>query len=238
MSRRFVNLLTLGATLLFIFVQPCLPRAAAVRVVPGSTRSGTFEVRKGTGRARVESREIEVEIDLPRQQPVRWYVSMLYDPKTKLFWWNSDSVAAASARRNQGVPALLPRESTVCLTDAKFVLFWNGWVSGDSIFVRESSDHFSSIESGQDHVLQVLGSRRGDIEAGKFIHQYKEVKFPGLNKDFLYKKYVANAVGPSLKDVTQVDDKWHIVEEGPNGGNALIVLDNNYQVLSVKIEPT
>jgi len=196
-----------------------------------------FEVRKGRDKVRVQSREIQVEIHLPKEQTVTWYVSMLYDAKTKLFWWNSDSVAVASARRNLGISALLPRDSKVCLTDSKFVLFWNGWIAGDSIFIRESSEHYSSFDEGQAHVLEVLETRRGEIEAGKFLHQYKEVKFSGLSKDFLYKKDVANAIGPELRDVTQIGDEWHIVEDGPNGGSATIALNDKYEVQSVKIEP-
>jgi hypothetical protein len=211
---------------------------APVRIVPESVRSGKFEVRKGAHKIHPESREAEVEIKLSKEKTVTWYVSMLYDPQTRLFWWNSDSLAAASARRNLGIPALLPRDGVICLTDSKFVMFWNGWVGGGSIFIRESSEQYSSMDEGQSHVLQVLEARRPDIEAGKLLYHYKEVKFPGLNKDFLYKKYVANAIGPTLKDVAQVGDEWHVVEDGPNGGSALIVLSNKYEVLKTTILPS
>ena len=236
MTRQSGYLSALLLPFLLTSAKPSFPPEASVRVVPGSAKSGNFEVTKGTDKVRVESREIEVEIRLTKET-VTWYVSMLYDAKTKLLWWNSDSIAAASARRNLGVPALLPRGSRVCLTDSKFVLFWNGWVAGDSVFIRESSEQFSSFDEGQAHVLEVIKARRGEIEAGQFVHQYKEVKFPGLSKDFLYKKYVANAIGPELRDVTQIGDEWRIVEDGPNGGSATIVLNDKYEVQSVKVQP-
>jgi len=34
-----------------------------------------------------------------------------------------------------------------------------------------------------------------------------------------------------------VGNEWHIVEDGPNGGSAVIVLNDKYEVLSVKVEP-
>jgi hypothetical protein len=233
-SAFFENLLL---PLLLTCSQLLLSLTAPVRIVPESFRSRKVEVRKGVHKIHLESREAEVEIKLSNEKTVTWYVSMLYDPQTRLFWWNSDSLSAASARRNLGIPALLPRDSVICLTDSKFVMFWNGWVGGASIFIRESSEKYSSMDEGQSHVLQVLEARRPDIEGGNLIHQYKEVKFPGLNRDFLYKKYVANAIGPTLKDVTEVGGEWHVVEDGPNGGSALIVLNNKYDVLKTTILP-
>ncbi len=183
------------------------------------------------------SRELEVQIELSNQQTVTRYVSVLYDPATRLLWWNTDSTDATAARRKLGAPVLLPHDSALSLTDSKFVLFWNGWTSGGRILIRESAERYASLDKGLAHLLLVLEAKRGDIEAGKLLHEYKEVQFPDLDRDFLFARNVANRVGPTLRDVNRVGNEWHIVEDGPNGGSAVIVLNDKYEVLSVKVEP-
>ncbi|HWY21204.1 MAG TPA: hypothetical protein VNX26_08290 [Candidatus Acidoferrum sp.] len=133
--------------------------------------------------------------------------------------------------------ALLPHDSVICLTDSKFVLFWNGWVSTGHILIRESAERYSSLDKGLARVLLALEGWRGDIEAGKFLHEYKEVQFQGLDRDFLFARNVANRVGPRLSDVKRVGNEWHIVEDGPNGGSALIVLDDKYDFIRTTLLP-
>jgi len=145
----FMSLFLLRASLLF-------SQATNVQVVPGSLKSGVFEVKKGAGKVPVESREFQVNIALPNNKNEMLYVSLLYDPHTKLFWWYTDSVAAASARQKLGAPMLIPYDSALCLTDSKFVLFWNGPFSGDNIFILDSSEHYSSFDEGQAHFLRML----------------------------------------------------------------------------------
>jgi hypothetical protein len=62
------------------------------------------------------------------------------------------------------------------------------------------------------------------------------VQFPSLDRDFLFRKNIANPVGPTLNSVNRVGNEWHIVEDGPNGGSAVIALNDKYEVLSVKVE--
>lgn len=229
-----------GATLIFLVsALPLSCQQAHVHLIPASTRSGTFDVREESAKVPMQLRELEVGIELPSHETVRWFVSMLYDPGTRLFWWHTDSVDFAAARRKTGLPATLPSNSVICFTKSRFILFWNGWASGGRILIRESTEHYSSLDEGQAYVLHVLEERRGDIEAGRFLFNYKEVVFPGLDGDFLYSRgdTAGPRMGPKLRDVTRVGNDWQIVEDGPNGGSAIIILNDTYQVVSVKVEP-
>jgi len=179
--------------------------------------SATVKVKKGVDEVPVMSRELEVKIKLSNGQTATRYLSMLYDPVNGLFWWNTDSPEATAARRKLGMPVFLPRDSIICLTDSRFVLFWNGWVSTGHILIRESDERYPSLNEGLTHVLVALEGRRGDVEAGKFLHEYKEVQFQGLDRDFLFAKNVANLIGPTLKEVRRVGNAWQITEAGPNG---------------------
>jgi len=60
-----------------------------VSVVPGSVNSATVKVKKGVDEVPVMSRELEVKIKLSNGQTATRYLSMLYDPVTGLFWWNT-----------------------------------------------------------------------------------------------------------------------------------------------------
>ena len=77
----------------------------------------------------------------------------------------------------------------------------------------------------------MLGDKRGDLQAGRFLHEYKEVAFLGLGREFIDSKDEAINRGPKLKDVSRVGARWQIIEEGPNGGSATIVLNEKYQVI-------
>jgi len=101
--------------------------------------------------------------------------------------------------------------------------------------ILESSDRFSSIDEGQEKALRTIEDRRADVEGGKFLQEYKRIDLT-LSSDFRFKKNVANLVGPTLEAVSRVGSEWHIVENGPNGGSAVIVLDDKYDVLRVKVE--
>lgn len=205
-----------------------------VRIVPGSVKSGTFKVKKGADGVTVESREFEVQVELSKGT-VKRYVSVLYDPTSRLLWWNTDSTDAIAARGRLGASVLLPRDSAICLTESKFVLFWNGWSSGGRILIRESNDRFPGLDEGVAFVLSSLEAKRGDIESGRFLHEYREVQFPNLDDDFLFARNVANPVGPTLGGVKRIGNEWHITENSPNGGSALIVLDDEYKVLKTTI---
>ena len=126
---------------------------------------------------------------------------------------------------------MLPHNSLIFLTRSKFVMFWNGWGSAARILIRESSEHYSSLDEGQTNVFHVLGDKREDLQAGRFLHEYKEVAFLGLGRDFIDSKYETINRGLKLKDVSRAGARWQIIEEGPNGGSATIALDEKYQVI-------
>ena len=206
-----------------------------VKVIHDSMKSSAYEVSSGSGRTSVKARAVQVEVVLPKGENTILNVSMLYDAPSKLFWWQAEPGPAV--QQPVDISQLLPQNSVFFLTASKFVMFWNGWVSADRILVRESAEHYSTFDEGQSHVLHVLEERRGDIEAGMFLQEYKEIKFEGLDRDFIFRKNVANLVGPKLREVKHVGNNWRIVEDGPNGGSAVITLSETYQVLSTDVQP-
>jgi len=91
------------------------------------------------------------------------------------------------------------------------------------------------LDEGQTNVFHVLVDRRGDLQAGRFLHEYKEVAFLGLGRDFIDSRDEATNRGLKLKDVSKIGARWQIIEEGPNGGSATIVLDEKYQVIKTSL---
>jgi hypothetical protein len=223
-------------SLFFISVAFCFSQSTHIQVVPETVKSGTFEVNKGLGKVPVQARELLVRIELRSRKAETLDVSMLYDPVTKLFWWRTDSVAAVP--RNPDIPVSLLPNSVICLTDSKFVTFWDGNRSGRAIFIFESTEHYSSMDEGQSHLIRVFEDRRGDIDSDKFIEEYKRILIKGLDDDFLFVKNVANRIGPTLRDVKRVGNEWQVVEDGPNGGSALIMLNDNYEVIKTTLMPS
>jgi hypothetical protein len=216
----------------------CFSQPTHVHVVPESVKSGSFEVRKGSGEVSVESRELQIRIELPSHRTETLDVSMLYDPGTKLFWWHVGSVEAAAVRRNPDTPVLLLPNSVICLTDSKFVLFWNGQGSGSYIFVFELAEHYSSLDEGQTRLLHMFEDRRNDIDSDKFIEEYKRIFIKDMDKYFPRDTHSAINIGPMLRDVRRVGDDWQIIEDGHYGGTALIVLNDKYEVVKTTLMPS
>lgn len=232
MIRQFTILAS--AILAFHVVEYAFPQPSPehVRVLSDSVKTVALQVQKDSGTVSVESRVLPVQILLPNEKTMPEIVLIFYDPATKAFWWED------RLPREPALGTLLPKNSVMVVSDSKFILFWNGWASGDSIFILESTEHYSSLDEGQAHVLQELEAHRGDIQAGRFLHQYTETKPFRLGRDFLYKKYVAKAIGPTMREVRRVGNEWQITEDGPNGGSALIVLNDQYEVVSTTILPS
>ena len=231
MIRAIICVITLSFS--FLGVAFRFPESSYAEIVPDSVKSATFDVRNELGHTRVESRVLQARVELPNDTSSILDVSMLYDSDSKLFWWQADPVP--SIHQPKDISHTLPRNSLIFLTGSKFVMFWNGGGSSARILVRESCERHLSMNEGQVEVLRVLEERRGDIQAGKFLHEYKEIPFTGLDRDFIVSKYTAINRGLKLRDVSRVSNNWQIVEDGPNGGSAAIMLNNKYKVLSVKV---
>lgn len=227
-----VNIVSLS----IISVVSCFSQSSHAHIVSESIQSGTLEVSKGSGKVPVQARKLQARIELSGQRTATRDVSMLYDPETKLFWWGTEPMAAV--RQGSDHPLFLPSNSVICLTNSAFVMFWNGWISTRQILIRESSEHYPSLDDGQAHVLRVLEDRRADIDSGRFIHEYKRIVFKDLDTDFLNGKYSAINIGPTLRDVRRVGDAWQIVEDGHYGGSALIVLNDKYEVIKTTQTPS
>lgn len=112
-----------------------------VQVLSGSVDSATFRVQRDSGKVTVQSRVLPVQIQLPSNKTVPVDALMFYDPRRKAFWWDRLPLGLNSAR-------LLPQDSAMFVTDSKFTIFWNGWVSGGYIMIQ-SSDHVSSLHEGR-----------------------------------------------------------------------------------------
>ena len=143
--------------------EPAYAKPSRVEVAPQSVKSATFDVRSELGHSRVQSRVLQVRVELPNDTSSILDVSMLYDSQSKLFWWQADPVPAIHQPKD--ISQTLPHNSVIFLTGSKFVMFWNGWGSAARILVRESSERYLSMSKGQAEVLRVLEERRADIQA-------------------------------------------------------------------------
>lgn len=202
------------------------PARQHVKLVPESVKSSTFEVQTESEKVRVERRILDVQMETANHQTVTENVLMFYDPGSKLFWW-----AHSLPLQHQPVP----KDAVMFLTNSKFIMFWNGWISTGKMVILESSERASTMDEGQEKALRTLEDRHADVEGGKFLQEYKHIDLT-LDSDFLFKKNVANLIGPALRAVSRVGSKWQIVEDGPNGDSAIIALNDKYEVQSVKVQ--
>jgi len=81
-------------------------------------------IKNLSGKTPVESRVLQVKVELSNHNAAILNVLMLYDPHSKLFWWQADPIP--SIHQATSISQMLPHNSLIFLTRSIFVMFWNG----------------------------------------------------------------------------------------------------------------
>lgn len=183
----------------------------AMQIVERTSRSTSLKVRKGGGYTRANFRQLGLTITDPSGKTVPAEVVMLHDPETGLFWWCYRIVeSGADPHSVQGVV----QDSILYITDDKIVGFL---YSTPNLWVRESTEHFASIEAGEASVLAELKNRSKQVEEGTSSWFVPINVARLLGPEFLHLKGSASPVPePKLQQVTRKEGHWRLTLKGPN----------------------
>ncbi len=199
------------------------------QIVPGSLKSESVEAYRASQLTKLHSEQFQI-VTQPGGHLMN--VALLYSPSTKLFWWSYQAAPAGSG--NDNGPTFL-KTSITCVSTGEIVN-WRWAASPPRLWILRSSEHYGSMAAGRERVLALL--KGGELKAW-WSQSFREVDLTSaLPHDFLYLKGSASPVpGPKLRNVTEMDDKWLIVLDGPNGDSAVVSVNHNYKLIGAKVVP-
>jgi len=97
---------------------------------------------------------------------------------------------------------------------------------------------YSSLAEGQAKVLGMLDRERGNVSSSK-LDSLREIEI-GKSLPFTFYSLDGNSnfmLGPKLREVLPADRGWEVTLDGPNRDRAIVLLNDNYDVISSKVVP-
>lgn len=200
--------------------------------IEGKIQSRSIQVMKQGQPVQVDLQAVQVTMPLADDKSGKAEIILLHEPKTGLFWWTYQALDPNQS--SEGIAAF-QSTSSICVTEEKIVVFK---FSRPFIWVRESTEHYASIDEGRNSVLATLKKTSKEIETGS-VEWFRGINVTkAVGYDFLSLKGSASLIpGPKLRGVTRKDDQWHLTLDGPNKDSAELVLGEDYELISAVLLP-
>jgi hypothetical protein len=223
----------LAALLVAMFSRASSAQTPHVWLESGSVHASTIEAIRDDKKISLEFRSILVRTDSPGTKSGESAVQMIYDPKSKLFEWRSFPT-------NQGYDAKLAakqfaKNSFVYFTTDRLVVFFP--VMFSQVVVWEGTEHYDTMDRGQDSVLHFFQDHRTAADAA-WNARFKTVDLmKQIPRDFMEQCYSAATIFPRLEELRRNEKQWIFKITGPNGNSAEVSLDDGFKVVATKLIP-
>jgi len=215
------------ATLLLNAMELHPVQVQVVESIQGTTQP--TQVVKDGRPVEVELRAARLSIAFPSGKVGYADVRMLYEPRTKLFWWTYQTIEP-----NGPVLRASLDDFAVYLTDSKIVAF-NLFMS--ALSVRDSMSHFLSLDEGQTKILERIRENAERIENGSMTWA-RTIRLGPALPDFLLLKGSAAPPHAKVREVTKAPGEWRLILDGPNKNSAEVVLSDEYDLLRATVLPS
>jgi hypothetical protein len=176
----------------------------------------------------LEIRSTVAQATFPDGQAGRISILMLYDPRSRLFWWTCQLIhpSQPDAQIEYNNRSFLNWHS-ILVTNDRIAVF-------DAASVTESTERYPDLQTAKAHVVAALERIRGNLQEGRpsLPIQILDTGIPG---DFFYQCGHAEMAYPMLKEVEKVGRLWRLRISGANGNSALLALKENYERTTVQL---
>lgn len=208
------------------------PITAQVHFVEGSIHKQPRTITIDGRSVELDEESFQASVALPGSPtPGQIDVIMLYDPSRGLLWWHYLLGEPGQA----GEIDRFVTNSVFYVLNSKIVCFM---FQSRSLWVGESTAHYSSLAEGRARVLATIKSRLEEISTGR-LSVFRKVDL-GRTLPFTFYELNGNSnpiVGPAVRTVSRVDGHWQVTVNGPNGDSAVVVLSDKYDVMNAHILP-
>src|SRR6185295_7702161 len=207
----------------------CDPRPQSIE---GRIRSSSMQVMKNDQPVQLDLQEMQVTIPFADSKSGKAEIVILHEPRSGLFWWGYQTLDASQSGEGS---ATFQSPSIVCVTEEKIVVFK---FSRPFVWVRESTEHYPTIDEGRNRVLATLKKISKEIETGS-VEWFRGINVTkAVGVDFFHLKGSASPFpGPKLKEAIRKNGQWHLTLDGPNKDSAELVLGEDYQLISTVRSP-
>jgi hypothetical protein len=205
-----------------------------VRLEPGSVHASKIEATRDDKKISLQFRSILVQTNFPDAKPAEYAVQMIYDPASQLFEWESfptfqgyDPQLTAEHFAESSIVFLAP-DRLVVVSRLKFQ---------PQVRVRESTEHYDSMDRGQDSVLQFFQEHK-DTADTPWSARFKTVDLmKEIPRSFMEQCYNAMLMLPRIEESRHNGKQWIFRITGPNGNSAEVSLDDAFKVVVTKLIP-
>ena len=178
-------------------------------------------------RTPIEFRSVVVHLASNAARNKKQLLRMLFDPKTKLFYWQNYDLYPGYAP--EGDATLADQWlGVVYLGSHQMAMFKIGL--GAELMIRVSTKRQNSLSQGQASAIRALeGKRTTPFQNSKFVTFWKQ-----LPPDF-FKQCMTDVYMPIIQSVQRQANRWQVIVAAQNGNIAVLLLDDSYNLTSTKV---
>lgn len=187
-------------------------------------------VRRGQP-VEIELRALRLSIVLPSGKIGYADVTMLSEPKTKLFWWFYQTVEQPD---DKGILQSPLDDFIIYVADDKVAGFN---LDLSVLSVRDSTSHFLSLDEGQTKVLERIKENAERIEKGS-MRWATPVRLGPVLPDFFLLKGSAAPSRARIREVARMPGQWRLILDGPNKNSAEVILGDGYRLIRATVLPS
>ncbi len=211
-----------------VFTTSILLCGTELQTVEGALQSKSIQVTKDGQRVQAELQNVQLTIPFPNGKIGQADIVMLHEPQSGLFWWRYQAIEPGHFASTWAEDFLSSYK--VYITEDKIVVFT---FSRPFVWVRESSEHCSTLAEGQASVLATLKNKSREIQSGTIVWFHGVNVAKALGPSFLILKGSASPFPePKIREISKRDGEWRIILDGPNKDAAEVVMSDDYQVVS------
>lgn len=211
------------------FLRLLVQRTYLPHVDANGTYDRTVVALTNEGRTPIEFRSLAVRLASHAGGAKDCVLRMLYDPKTKLFYWESYGLYPGYAPEGDANLAdQYLRSAVIYLDSSQIVLFSIGF--GGSVSVHVSTEREDSLSRGQASTIHGLERKTATpFRISKVVTYWKQ-----LPASF-FQQCITDINMPNIQSVERQTKLWQVTVAAQNGNTAMLSLDESYNLISTKI---
>lgn len=191
------------------------------------TNTKTVTALRNTGATSVLFRSLGVQVTPNSGRPKKYVLRMLYDPKTRLCYW--EALERYPGYAPEGDANLTLGNATIYIAPDRIALFR---IAMGGLLISESEERQSSLDEAQKNAMRSLDKRALSQQLRtKRVDYLKQIPNPG---DFL-KQCITDIDMPHIQTIQRRGHQWEVKVAAQNGNEAVLSLDKSDNLISSKV---
>jgi hypothetical protein len=182
------------------------------------------------GATPIESRSLPVHLAPDTGGAKDYILWVLYDPKTKLFYWENYQLYQGYSPEGEANSADLGLQNTVIYVASDQMTIFRQPLIGGGLTIDVSAKRQNSLSQVQASAIRALEREPATpFRRSKLVAYWKQ-----LPPDF-FKQCMTDINMPHIQSVQRQTNRWQVTVAAQNGNTATLSLDDSYNLVSTKI---